>query len=47
MLTYPNDIYSRTIAEPLGNSPQEFTANVRADLPKWDALIKASGVKIE
>jgi tripartite-type tricarboxylate transporter receptor subunit TctC len=32
---------------PVGNTPEEFTANVRADLPKWDALIKASGAKIE
>ena len=28
---------------PVGNTPEEFTANVRADLPKWEALIKASG----
>ena len=32
---------------PVGNTPEEFSANVRADLPKWDALIKASGAKIE
>lgn len=32
---------------PVGNTPEEFTANVRADLPKWEALIKASGAKIE
>jgi len=32
---------------PVGNTPEEFTANVRTDLPKWDALIKASGAKIE
>ena len=32
---------------PVGNTPEEFTANVRADLPKWDALIKASGATIE
>jgi tripartite-type tricarboxylate transporter receptor subunit TctC len=32
---------------PVGNTPEEFTANVRADLPKWAALIKASGAKIE
>ena len=32
---------------PVGNTPEEFAANVRTDLPKWDALIKASGVKIE
>jgi tripartite-type tricarboxylate transporter receptor subunit TctC len=32
---------------PVGNTPEEFVANVRADLPKWEALIKASGAKIE
>ena len=32
---------------PVGNTPEEFIANVRADLPKWDALIKASGATIE
>ncbi|MDA0274922.1 MAG: tripartite tricarboxylate transporter substrate binding protein [Proteobacteria bacterium] len=32
---------------PVGNTPEEFMANVRADFPKWDALIKASGAKVE
>jgi tripartite-type tricarboxylate transporter receptor subunit TctC len=32
---------------PVGNTPEEFMANVRADLPKWDALIRASGATIE
>jgi tripartite-type tricarboxylate transporter receptor subunit TctC len=32
---------------PVGNTPEEFAANVRADLPKWEALIKASGAKVE
>ena len=32
---------------PVGNTPEEFTANVRVDLPKWEALIKASGAKAE
>lgn len=32
---------------PVGNTPEEFMANVRADYPKWEALIKASGAKIE
>jgi tripartite-type tricarboxylate transporter receptor subunit TctC len=32
---------------PVGNTPEEFTAHVRADLPKWEALIKASGAKAE
>jgi tripartite-type tricarboxylate transporter receptor subunit TctC len=32
---------------PVGNTPEEFVANVKADLPRWEALIKASGAKIE
>ena len=32
---------------PVGNTPEEFMANVRADYPKWDALIKASGATVE
>lgn len=32
---------------PVGNTPEEFTANVRADLPKWESLIKASGATLE
>ncbi|MEW5863783.1 MAG: tripartite tricarboxylate transporter substrate binding protein [Pseudomonadota bacterium] len=32
---------------PIGNTPEEFVAIVRADFPKWEALIRASGAKIE
>jgi len=32
---------------PIVNSPEEFLANYRRDFPKWEALIKASGAKIE
>ncbi len=32
---------------PVGNTPEEFMANVRADYPKWEALIRASGAKVE
>jgi tripartite-type tricarboxylate transporter receptor subunit TctC len=44
------EVRERMVAQgqtPVGNTPEEFMANVRADLPKWDALIKASGAKIE
>jgi tripartite-type tricarboxylate transporter receptor subunit TctC len=44
------DVREKMVAQgqtPVGNTPEEFTANVRADLPKWEALIKASGAKIE
>ncbi|MFY9511583.1 MAG: tripartite tricarboxylate transporter substrate binding protein [Rubrivivax sp.] len=33
--------------EPLGNTPDDFAAAQRAEIPQWAALIKASGVTIE
>lgn len=44
------EVRERMVAQgqtPVGNTPEEFMANVRADFPKWDALIKASGAKVE
>jgi tripartite-type tricarboxylate transporter receptor subunit TctC len=34
-------------AEPIGNSPQEFAAFIRAEIAKWAGVIKASGAKTE
>lgn len=33
--------------EPLGNTPAEFAANQRAEIPQWAALIKAANVTVE
>jgi tripartite-type tricarboxylate transporter receptor subunit TctC len=44
------EVRERMVAQgqtPVGNTPEEFMANVRADLPKWEALIKASDAKVE
>ena len=44
------EVRDRMVAQgqtPVGNTPEEFVSNVRADLPKWEALIKASGAKID
>ena len=44
------EVRERMVAQgqtPVGNTPEEFVANLRADLPKWEALIKASGAKLE
>jgi tripartite-type tricarboxylate transporter receptor subunit TctC len=44
------EVKERMVAQgqtPVGNTPEEFAANVRADLPKWEALIRASGAKLE
>ncbi len=32
---------------PIANTPEEFAANLRKDLPRWEALIRASGASIE
>lgn len=50
VVTAQPDVREKMLAQgqtPIVNSPDEFTANYRADYPKWDALIKASGAKIE
>lgn len=44
------DVREKMVAQgqtPVGNSPEEFVANVRADYPKWEALIRASGATVE
>ena len=33
--------------EPLGNTPEEFAAAQKAELPQWAALIKSSGVTLD
>ncbi|MGH9579132.1 MAG: hypothetical protein ACRD3R_16960 [Terriglobales bacterium] len=40
------EVREKVIAQgqtPTASTPEEFIANYRADFPKWDALIKASG----
>ena len=32
---------------PIVNTPDEFNASYKADFPKWEALIRASGAKVE
>jgi tripartite-type tricarboxylate transporter receptor subunit TctC len=34
-------------ATPIGSSPDEFTAKIKADYDKWGPIIKAAGMKIE
>lgn len=33
--------------DPIGNTPEEFAAQIRTDLAMWARLIKASGVKLD
>lgn len=34
-------------AQPIGSSPQDFEAKIRADYEKWEPIIKAAGMKAE
>ena len=33
--------------DPIGNSPEAFAAAIRAEIPKWAGIIKASGIRPE
>jgi tripartite-type tricarboxylate transporter receptor subunit TctC len=33
--------------EPVGNSPREFLEEVRADLARWEKVVKAANIKVE
>jgi tripartite-type tricarboxylate transporter receptor subunit TctC len=39
--------YATLGIEPVGNSPEEFGAQVREDLARWEKVVKAAGVKVE
>ncbi|HYK15664.1 MAG TPA: tripartite tricarboxylate transporter substrate-binding protein, partial [Burkholderiales bacterium] len=34
-------------AEPIGNKPDEFAAFIKAEIPKYAKVIKASGAKVD
>ncbi len=49
-VTSQPDVVDKMTAQgqtPVVNSAEEFMANYRSEYPKWEALIKASGAKIE
>ena len=31
----------------VGNTPEEFTAYIKAEIPKWTAIVKASGATLD
>jgi tripartite-type tricarboxylate transporter receptor subunit TctC len=33
--------------EPVGNTPEEYGAQIRADIEKWRPVVKAAGIKLE
>jgi tripartite-type tricarboxylate transporter receptor subunit TctC len=34
-------------ADPLGNTPEEFAAQIRADIEKWGSVVRAAGIRAE
>jgi tripartite-type tricarboxylate transporter receptor subunit TctC len=34
-------------AEPIGNTPEQFTAQMKADLAKWAKVVKAANIKLD
>lgn len=34
-------------AEPVGNTPEEFAARIRADIEKWGRVVRTAGIKPE
>jgi tripartite-type tricarboxylate transporter receptor subunit TctC len=34
-------------ADPVGNTPEQFTAFIKTELDKWQKVVKASGAKVE
>jgi tripartite-type tricarboxylate transporter receptor subunit TctC len=39
--------YATLGIEPVGNAPDEFTAQVAADLARWEKVVKAANVRVE
>jgi tripartite-type tricarboxylate transporter receptor subunit TctC len=33
--------------EPVGNTPQEFAAIIRADIAKWRRVVEAANIKVD
>jgi tripartite-type tricarboxylate transporter receptor subunit TctC len=40
-----NDRLSQEGAEPVGNTPQQFGAHIKAEIEKWRKVIRAAGIK--
>jgi tripartite-type tricarboxylate transporter receptor subunit TctC len=41
------DNFTRDGFEPLGSSPQEFSEFLREEIPKWEKVVKAAGIKVQ
>jgi tripartite-type tricarboxylate transporter receptor subunit TctC len=41
------DLFTASGAEPVGNTPEEFSALVKSEIVKWGKVVKAAGIKPE
>ena len=39
--------FANLLAEPVGNSPDEFASFMKNDLAKYEKVVKASGAKVD
>ena len=39
--------FAAQAAEPVGNTPEQFRAYIKAEIDKWGLVVKASGAKID
>ena len=39
--------YAALGIEPVGNTPEEFAAQIRADLARWEKVVKAANIKVD
>ena len=39
--------YATLGIEPVGNTPEQFGQQIRADLARWEKVVKQAGIKVE
>ena len=39
--------YATLGIEPVGNTPEQFAQQIRADLARWEKVVKQAGIKVD
>jgi tripartite-type tricarboxylate transporter receptor subunit TctC len=39
--------YAAMGIEPVGNTPEQFAEQIRADLARWEKVVKAANIRVE